>query len=70
MPSPKEIFKNLLTWLNQQVELGQISSDQVLRGKVVYVMTDSVMIETSAGNCVVAYGDIAYLNPLEASRPA
>ncbi len=61
MPSEQQLFKQLVSLMGKQIDVGIRSSGKKLQGTVVNAMFDSFLIEANGKNNVIAYNDLSYL---------
>ena len=62
--SEDQMFHEARRLVGTEVEVGIISTSEVLRGKVAYAMFDSILIEAKPGqNRAIPFRDIQFLTP-------
>jgi len=64
MPSVDEIFRDLISLVGKEVEVGLRSTGEKLTGIVSYTMFDSFLIRVGETRKVIPFTDILFLDPV------
>jgi len=66
MTKEQTIFRKALSMVGKTVELGIQSTGENLTVIIKNAMFDSMLVSVKDNNRVIAFSDIAYLNPIKA----
>ena len=60
--SEEALFKKFLNLIGHLVEVGVDSAGRIFKGKVVYTMPDSFILEVNGTKKVITFKDIVFIN--------
>ncbi len=63
MLDEQRFYRDFLQYVGHKVEIGLLSSGDIVEGLVVSSMFDSALLETAKGRRVIRFQDISYLMP-------
>ena len=64
MSNIDKIFRDLISLVGKEVDVGLVSTGEKLRGTVTYTMFDSFLLRVGGEKKVIAFADILYLDPV------
>jgi len=59
-----KIFRDLISLVGKEIELGLRSSGEKMTGRVCYTMFDSFLLEVKGVKRVIPFADILFLDPV------
>lgn len=60
----QEIYQQILHLVGREIEVGLRGNGAILRGKVIYTMFDSFLIDVKGKPNVIAFENIMFLQPV------